>query len=396
MTYLPVPQAGLGLFAVSGLGATRAQGPRCTLDGYGRCGHLGLVGVLGGGTPAPWATDTVSPTIAKYESAMSAYAAAPTEENYSVALAAYKADLSAWEQERKLRSDRVQANARSYSYAKSQYDRAMSEYKAAVRRREALQRSIAELTRAWEEYRAKLPGYQASAAGRAATNASRRSAYQSKLRAWEQAHEAWQSALQQWRQADAAYRNALSRRNQQLARLNQALYAEWGGSMPSSYDGCLTSAQHRLYQQQCDQSYVRGLGAWPSGAPVATAGAYRGVPVCLLAQLPVCDDYPVGVDNPGSAPREPTRPTPPTILPAPTAPVKPDPIPELPPAPVKPTAPMRAQDPPALRAKPVAPKPPPARASGGVSGAGLLLVVALVGGGYLGWKAWSKKKGAKP
>jgi hypothetical protein len=260
---------------------------------------------------------------------------------------------------------------------------------------------------AWTAYQNALRTWTANAQKASATNASRSAACASATASYNSAHAAWLQAHAQWLAAKTAYTTCLTQRNQQLAALNNPIFAQWGGGMPISYPGCLSDAEHTNYYTRCTATYMRGLGAYPASAPRETSGPWAGVPLCMLAALPRCSQ----VMNCGSAPPStpPAEPQPPVCQPQVTVPVKPTAPTQPPDVPARPTPPGPAPTPPAevttSRPRPVPPleygAPAPstpitaASAGGGFGSSGLLLVLVLAGGGYLGYRLMTRKKGAR-
>lgn len=245
-------------------------------------------------------------------------------------------------------------------------------------------------------YTRNLTIYQAKVKSIDDTYAAALAAYNKALAQYEQDYAAFVVATNNFNAAFAQYRKANEAKSMAIAKAH-------GMTLSAAYynsGACVSQAQHDAYARNC--STVKGLGY--------LRGLGSSDPDCGGAKLPVCQF--------GKPPVAPTKPTPPVRAAYPSAPIDPGP------APIEPKAPPAA--PPAP--PPVAVVTPPSSGGGGspttvpvvtpvttptvtpvtddsvvpvtsdskqanvlMNG---LVIVAVLGGGYLVWRTLKKPKAA--
>lgn len=211
--------------------------------------------------------------------------------------------------------------------------------------------------------------------------ASALAAYNQALSKYNQDYAAFLVAANNWNAAFSAYRKANTEKSMTIAKAH-------GMTLSAAYynsGACVTQAQHDAYARNC--STVKGLGM---------RGLGSSDPDCGGAKLPVCQF--------GPFPTAPSKPTPPVRGAYPKAPVDPGP------APIEPKAPPAVTTTPSSGggSSPVTPPSTPAitpvtddssvpvtadskQANVLMNG---LVIVAVLGGGYLVYRTLRKPKAA--
>lgn len=250
---------------------------------------------------------------------------------YKKQYAAYQADYSAWSAEKK------------------QYDAAIAAWGAAVASAQA-------------KYKTKI------------------AAYKKDIAAWNIEYGAYQLAIDAWTRTFAGYKQANTTRSMTIAQ-------SYNLSLPQSYydnGACLTQSQHDAVPK-C--STVKGLGY---------AGMGSNDPNCGMAKLPVCQFGPQpSLRAQPKEPAAPSVPAKPSLRAQPAEPIPPAAPPPSASTPVTPgsgggSQPAPGPDP-SLTPSPTGPDSAPINQSGGMIRNGLLLV-AVLGGGYLVYRTLKKPK----
>lgn len=207
--------------------------------------------------------------------------------------------------------------------------------------------------KAYAQYQLEWKRWSGAKAGAAAAYASAQASHAAALKKWQARNALYQSAL--------AYNRSIGIANQQR---REQVEKKYGVKFPSGAD-CISADQKRDATRIC-LSTIKGVG----GAGLGYTFSFQQYPACALSDLNVCQPLRT-VTPPGPYPPSPTPPPP-----APPAPKPPTVVPEAGPKPPQPQYPTCT---------------PPKSPKGAVTTFGLIAAVA-VGGGFLGYRAWKKRK----
>ncbi len=230
-----------------------------------------------------------------------------------------------------------------------------------------------------KQYDADLAAWGHSVAVAQAKYKVKLAAYKKDLAAWNIEYGAYQIALNAWDVVFAGYKRDNTSRSLTIA-------AAYGLSLPQSYydtGACLPQSSHDSYASRCVT--VKGLGRYGGlGSLDADCGMSK-LPVCQFGPMPTLRSQPV-------EPKAPVVPAKPTLRAQPvepTAPATPPPSATVPSGGGGQAAPGPAPD----GSGTPGPSLAPSNQSGGMIRNGLLLV-AVLGGGYLVYRTIKKPKAA--